>query len=133
MAGVLAGDRGGILGLLRLLEEHGEAIEYELLTIGKHIDHLGTRRLSWRDLLVVVKQAPPQGALHRALDPEGWGWDVNSYLLAADVDTLMVANWQRAGDKRKKRPDPILRPGQKKKRGRNLTTIALQQKRAIDG
>jgi hypothetical protein len=131
VAGVLRDHCGGILGLLRLLTEHGEAIEYELLTIGKHIDDLGTRRLSWRDLLVVVKQAPPQGALHRALDPEGWGWTVDSYLLAADVDYAAAAAWQRAGDKRKKRPDPILRPGQKKKRGRNLTELALKS-RGVD-
>lgn len=127
MAGGFHGDRGGIIGLVRLLEEHGEAIEYELLTVGKHIDDLGTRRLSWRDLKVVATQAPPKGALHRALDPEGWAWSSDTYLIAGLIDLGAVANWQRAGDKHRARPTPLPRPGEKAKKTKrkSLTAAAL--------
>jgi hypothetical protein len=83
-----------------------------------------------------VKHAPPGGALHRAIDPDGASWDVNSYLTAALVDATNAANWQRAGDKSKPRPEPLPRPGvaPKRKRGRNLTQAALEARKAgIDG
>lgn len=127
MAGSIHGDRGGIIGLVRLLTDHDEAIEYELLTVGKHIDDLGTRRLSWRDLKVVITQAPPKGALHRALDPKGWDWSSGTYLLAGLIDLGAVANWQRAGDKHRARPTPLPRPGEKAKKPKrkSLTAAAL--------
>ena len=87
----------------------------------------GTRRLSWRDLRVVATQSPPRGALHRSLDPEGWDWSSISYLIAGVIDLTSVANWQRAGDKHKKRPEPIPRPGSKAKKPKrkSLTAMAL--------
>lgn len=38
-------------------------------------------------------------------------WGLPEQLLAAVLDALNVANWQRQGDKRAKRPKPIRRPG----------------------
>lgn len=37
-------------------------------------------------------------------------WGVTDYLLAAAVDALNAANWQRAGDKKAHRPKPLPRP-----------------------
>jgi hypothetical protein len=127
MAGSIDGVRGGIIGLVQLLNEHGEAIEYELLTIGKHISDLGTKRLSWRDLKVVVTQSPPRGALHRSIDPKGWGWSADTYLLAALTDLSAAGNWQRAGNKNKPRPTPVPRPNQVKKKKPSLASRALKQ------
>jgi hypothetical protein len=128
VAGGVDGHGGGIVGLVRLLNEHGEAIEYELLTIGRNLEHLGTRHLSWRDLKVVVNQAPPGGALHRSLDPKGWAWGADTYMLAGLVDLTAAANWQRAGDKHKKRPDPLPRPNEKKPKKKSLTQQVLEQR-----
>lgn len=36
------------------------------------IDHLGTERLTWRDLLVFVRHCPPESALVQARDPDAW-------------------------------------------------------------
>ena len=47
---------GGIFGLLDLVDEHREAIEYELLVIGRRLDELSTAALSWRDLFVLVRR-----------------------------------------------------------------------------
>jgi len=38
-------------------------------------------------------------------------WSVTDHLLAAVVDVLQAANWQRAGDSKAPRPKPIPRPG----------------------
>lgn len=126
--------RGGIFGLLQLLRQYGEAVEYELLTVGLRLDQLGTKRLTWRDLKVVVACSPPGGALHRAIDPEAAQWDPSTYLIAQVVDLLNAGNWQRAGNKHLRHPDPVWRPhqAQKKRKGRNLTALA-QKTQAADG
>lgn len=128
MAGVLRDHGGGIRGLLRFLREHGEAIEYELLTLGLHIDYLGTRKLTWRDLKVVVLGSPPGGALHRSIDPKGALWQPDTYLLAGVVDFLAVQIWQQS-KKGTRKPEPVWRPNVKpKKQGRSLTAAALKNR-----
>jgi hypothetical protein len=42
----------------------------------------------------------------------GAGWTITDYLLAAAVDVLQAANWQRQGDDKAKRPLPVPRPGE---------------------
>lgn len=69
----------------------------------------GTDRLNWRDLLVVVRESPRSSAVMRHFKPVESEWDTNSYLLAAAVDALHGANWQRSGGTGK-RPDPVPRP-----------------------
>lgn len=57
---------------------------------------------------------------------------MNTYLHAAQVDALNVANWQRAGDKHKPVPEPIPRPGVtpgRRRKGRNLTHAALEARK----
>jgi hypothetical protein len=49
-------EAGGIFGLLDLVDEHREAIEFELIQIGRDLDQLGTPALSWRDLYVLVRR-----------------------------------------------------------------------------
>lgn len=72
---------------------------------------MGTERLSWRDLLVVVNQSPRWSALSRAVDPEGSLWGLSEHLLAAVFDSLERGNWQRAGNNHAPRPKPLPRPG----------------------
>lgn len=130
MAGGVDGHGGGIVGLVRLLNEHGEAIEYELLTIGRHIDNLGTRRLTWRDLKVVALGSPPGGALHRSIDPLGAGWTADTYLLAAVADYEALSVWQRGGKKNNK-PKPVWRPNVKAEKKKSLTAEALSRSKAV--
>jgi hypothetical protein len=79
------------------------------------LDWLGTRRLSWRDLLVIVKQAPRESSLARAMHGEDALWGLTDHLVAAAVDELAVANWQRQGKKGAPRPKPLPRPGKQSK------------------
>jgi hypothetical protein len=81
------------------------------MRVGRSLDDLGTRRLSWLDLAAVVVHAPPGNAIAREIAPDASGWTITDYLLSAVVNTLAIANWQRAGDERAPRPKPILPPG----------------------
>ena len=115
MAGGVEGHGGGICGLALLLEEHGEAVEYDLLVMGRSLDDLGTPALTWRDLFVIVRQAPPTSALARALEPDLAAWasgQVLADLTATVADLLAAGNWQRQGKKSAPRPKRIKRPGQ---------------------
>jgi hypothetical protein len=73
---------------------------------------LGTFALSWRDLLVIVRRSSPGSDLARELNGGEPPWGVTDYLLAAVVDLLANANWQRQGKKSAPKPRPIKRPGQ---------------------
>ena len=109
MAGGVEHQPGGILGLLRLLTEHEEAVEYDLIGLGLRLEDAGTRRLSWRDLWVIVRQAPRTSALARSIHGQRVAWSQDTYLLADIFDVLQAANWQRGGGKGPK-PKPFPRP-----------------------
>ena len=114
MAGGVRGGRGGIGGLLRLLREHGEAVEYDLIALGLRLDDLGTERLSWRDLLVIARQSPPGSALNRALDP-GWRATLDTHLLRRIEHAGRVSVWQNAGG-RGPAPEPLTLPWEQRER-----------------
>lgn len=109
MAAGLRGHAGGIQGLLELIASHKEAVEYDLLALGLRLAWLGTPALTWRDLLVIVRQSPPGCAVHRALDPDTWRWGLSEQLLALNADYAAIAAWQRSGDSKAPRPDPLPR------------------------
>jgi len=111
MEGGLRCRRGGIRGLLELIHQHREAIEYDLIALGLRLDWIGSDRLTWRDLWVIVQRSPASSALTRARDPEAAQWDTAAQLLAGIFDTLQVANWQRGPAKRRDFPKPLARPG----------------------
>jgi hypothetical protein len=67
-------------------------------------------------VLWLIEHMPPDSALAAAAQggPQFRGWRHDTYLLAAVVDVLQAANYQRSGGKGTK-PDPVKRPGQKKR------------------
>lgn len=101
---------GELLGLLDLLDEHAEAVTYDLLTLGLRLRDLGTDALTWAELLAVARHAPPGSAVRRATDPDHI-WGLPEQLLAGVVDLLAVGNWQRGQMPRRDYPKPIPRPG----------------------
>ncbi|MCG7610341.1 DUF5361 domain-containing protein [Mycobacterium sp. CnD-18-1] len=56
--------------------------------------------------------------LYRAMHPEEAGWTLTNMLLAAIADALRWLQWAKTKDGRKNRnaPDPIERPGVKKRK-----------------
>lgn len=69
-------------------------------------------RRDWRRLFVLLSQLPRESRLMRALAGDDIEWGITEQLLAATVDALNAANWQRGGGKGP-RPKPIPRPGNK--------------------
>jgi len=109
MAALPGPGAGGITSLVAFLEEHGEAVEADLAFRQIDLRHLGTPRLSWRRLRILIEalSLTPGTLLYRRLS--GDDWTLEQHLLALIVDRLAVANWQRSkeGQKGTRRPKPI--------------------------
>ena len=88
------------------------AVERDLIGLGLRLRQLGDGSgvLTWHDVAVVVREADRQSAIGRAALGEQAEWGATEYLLAAAVDALHAANWQRGGGK-SQRPEPVPRPG----------------------
>ena len=122
--------RGGIGGLVQLLNEHGGAVNYDLISkAGVTIDDIGESWFTWRDFRDFVNNLPPTGdsALYRARYPKSWWWHPAFDFLAAILNTLQWANWQRGGGRGDK-PKPIKRP-QEQSRKAPKTRRELEVKR----
>jgi hypothetical protein len=105
-------DGGGSVSLLELVERHGEAVEADLQRFYRiRLADLAAGRLSWRRFGVLVRHLPLDSATALAVNGDAAAWGITEHLLAAAVDALNAANWQRAGDKKLPRPKPIPRPG----------------------
>lgn len=114
MAGRVGNHAGGTRSLLALIEEHSEALEYQLITHGLRLRWLGSERLNWRDLLVIVKHSPESSALFRSVHgAEQAEWTLTNHLLAGMTDVLRWLQWAKTEDaaRKKNRPRPIPRPG----------------------
>ncbi len=105
------GQLGKIASLIDLLRRHGPAIEADLRRFYTvDLCDLGTARLTWRRLWVLLESLPPESAFVRKLAGVAATWSTTDYLLAHLIDIEMVANWQRAGRKNSPRPKPFPRP-----------------------
>lgn len=100
-----------MIALVDFVDEHRGAVEYDLISLGLRWRDFPNPEFTWRDLLVIVQQAPPTSAVYRAVAGEEWRWGLQEQLLAAAVDALNGANWQRGQGKEQDRPKPIPRPG----------------------
>lgn len=101
---------GGIRGLDRLLSEHGESIEYDLICLGLRLHDLGTEALSWRDLRIILSQQPHTSAFARATHGDDAEWGLSEQLLAAAVNELRWLHWAQtkgAGKASNRAPEPI--------------------------
>ena len=112
MAGGLRDLGGGIFGLVELLDEHQEAVEYDLIAHGLRLRQLGTEALTWRDLKIIIELQPPEkSALARTKDPEEVAWGISEHLLAIIADSSRARVWQEGSGKARDKPKPIPRPG----------------------
>lgn len=112
------GEPGGTLSLLSLLEEHSEAIEFDLLSLGYRLRWLDSpaQDFNWRDLWVLVRNFGPDTATHVAVNGrEDSEWTLANHLLAMIAENTSLAIWMKTADAQKKpprnRPKPIFRPG----------------------
>lgn len=66
--------------------------------------------MTWRQLRSYLSHLPRESALARKLLGEDAAWGLNEQLLAAAIDVLRQANYQRGNGKGAK-PKPVPRPG----------------------
>lgn len=105
----------GIVGLLRLLREHEDAVEADLSQY-HHIDYrdrwrfdeAGTRRLTLRRIVVLLRHLPADSATMRALGRPGLRFE---HYLLADLFTAMTGRPHPAILK----PEPVVDPKREKK------------------
>lgn len=105
-----------MIGLHSILQEHGGAIEYDLLTRGIDLHDFFTGRMTGRRLISLIKQLAedPATNTHRRL---GGPWSPEMMLLAAAVDDIRLGNFILAAANSPKGknplplPVPIPRPG----------------------
>jgi hypothetical protein len=84
-------------------------------------DPAGRCLLTWRELGVLVRQLPGGARTRLALGDTDSLWGLTEQLQALTVDELRNGNWQRANQglkehEQSRRPDPIERPGVKRRR-----------------
>ena len=95
MAGGVGHRSGGIVSLLGVLRDHGEAVEYDLLRCGLRREWLGSEQLTWRDLSVIVRQAQPDTALYKAMAGDRWPRTTELELLRMIERGVRVLAWQQ--------------------------------------
>ena len=131
---------GGILSLAAFVDEHREAITYDLITrTGYGPEDVG-RGLPWPALDAFIKNTPPDGALMRKLRPDlaQWATTAKTNALLADIyDELAAINANlcaKGSGRRPKRPKPYPRPQDKKNNKHIGTALPIDElKRRIFG
>ncbi len=98
-------------GLVDVLDEHSDAIAYDLLRCGARLRDFPDNGITWGDLLVLVRQAQPDTATYKALNPH-WQQTAETDFLRAILHAAQIANWQRTedGSKGRNAPDPFQWP-----------------------
>lgn len=97
---------GGIKGLLQFLQEHGEAVNADLLDRGYTVRDIGSR-LGWGDLRSLITYARHDSAIYRSLHPKSWWYTPELSRLDRIEYLLAAANWQRGGGKGEKPKPPV--------------------------
>lgn len=97
---------------------------------GRSLLELYRGEMSWRELRVFLRYLPPESATAREIrgsTPEEDAWTLDRLLLAATVDAVRENTYAQIklhGDPKKtarmKPPDPIERPGVKKRQRSNV-------------
>lgn len=76
----------------------------------------------------LIRYLPEDSATMRSINQR---WSISDHLLAAIYDQLSAANWQRSADgqKNRRRPKPIPRPGveDKDKKKFGTTVVSLEE------
>lgn len=112
---------GGIISLARFVDEHREAVEYDLLTkTGYELGDVGSV-LSWNALNSFIKNSDADSRLSMELEPDFAIWSTRSKTNAilADIFDLLAAinaNIKALGSgKPAKKPEKYPRPKKNKK------------------
>lgn len=116
MAGRFGHHGPGILGLLGFLDDHGEAVEYDLIRLGLRLRDLPSPRLTWRDLRVIVwaEGGRQDSEIYKAQygdNDSQWGLPEQLIAMIADSVNWLVWSKTKDGERNRNKPKRIPRPG----------------------
>lgn len=102
-----------MIGLLDFIEEHREAVAFDLIQLGLRLRDFPSPGLTYGDMAIIVRQSPQGSSIARSVDPEASQWGLTDQLLALVGDYLAWIAWSKTadGEKNRNRPKPIPRPG----------------------
>lgn len=111
MEGGVVGDAGGIATLRELIAQHPEAVEYDLIRLGRRLRDVPSLEFDWRDLFVLVTQAQQGTATFSAFVPD-WQHTHDVELLRSVDYYTRVGVWfqTRDGQRGRNRPEPYKLP-----------------------
>lgn len=117
------------MSLTKFIDEHGEALTYDLMTRTCYtLDDIGGA-LSWRSLYSFIKFLGTDSALARDLDKStGWETTIKTNAILADIyDLLQVINSNLVGigGGKPKKPKPYPRPGRDEDKKRKIGKDAV--------
>lgn len=117
------------MSLTKFIDEHGEALTYDLMTRTQYtIDDIGGA-LSWRSLYSFIKFLGTDSALARDLDKStGWETTIKTNAILADIYDLLQAinsNLVRLGGGKTKKIKPYPRPGRDENTTKKIGKDAL--------
>lgn len=122
---------GGIISLASFVDEHAEALNYDLMTRTHYdLDDLGGS-LSWRSLYSFIKNVGGNSALARDLDKAtGWDETLKTNAILADIyDLLQVIHADlisfASRGKKKVKIKPYPRPGADEDKKRRIGKGAM--------
>lgn len=115
----IGSDVGGIASLTLIIREHGDALEYDLITRTPHTLRSVPGSLDWRELGAFVKYLPMDSALKSEMNPDSAYWEGSRrvpMMLADLFDLLQFQNYLilKTNGAKPKKPKPYPRPGAKK-------------------
>lgn len=93
------------------------ALEAELIRCGGRLRWVGdgTDRVSWGDLVAMLRFAEPESVLGRAVSGRLHDWSFTQHLLAGVFDATWAMVWQNGGGKGAK-PEGLPRPDERRVR-----------------
>lgn len=111
------------------MDNHRDALEYELIKRGARLRWLGTPFLSWRDVYLIAINAEPGSQLARELDPS-LAWTRTDYWLQSIEYSLRWLVWGKTKDAQhnRKRPKPVEPPAKKQKAKRKNNGPRMSKK-----
>lgn len=119
-------DRGGILSLVQIIDDHDRALEYDLMTrTGRTLsEYINMGAAGMVALLSFINYLPMDSQLRQAMDPQDevgeWSTVKKTNIILADIFDVFVSANTKKGHKAKQYP----RPKQKKRIGSGAIPIS---------
>lgn len=127
-------DCGGILGALRVLEDHWGPVGRDLAACRYTWDDVCTDVLPLDQFVQFVVYAPPGTAVFHVVNE---GWTADTHQLTSLIEVAQVLLWSKTKDALEKHPrnfpEPLYRPGSKAQQVSNEPAFTVEDYLRLTG